>query len=86
MADASKTLIDLENKFWQAMVDNDADAAIQLLSEPAVMVSAHGAMQFDHAAYRKMAEQGQRVVTSFDLNDVKVLFPNENTAVLTYRV
>lgn len=85
MADA-KTLIDLEKKFWQAMVDSDADTATQLLSEPAVMVSAHGAMQFDHAGYRKMADQGPRVVTSFDLGDVQAMFPNEDTAVLTYRV
>lgn len=86
MADASKTLIDLEKKFWQSMVDDDSDAAIQLLTEPAVMVSSHGAMQFDHAAYRKMAAQGPRVVTSFDLEDIKVVFPNEDTAILTYRV
>jgi hypothetical protein len=58
MSDA-KTLIDLEKKFWQAMVDSDADTATQLLSEPAVMVSPHGAMQFDHAGYRKMADQGR---------------------------
>ena len=43
-------------------------------------------MKFDHAGYRKMAEQGSIVVTSFALTDVEVMFPTENTAVLTYRV
>jgi hypothetical protein len=86
MADASKTLIDLEKKFWQSMVDDDADTAIGLLAEPAVMVTGHGAMQFDHATYRKMADEGPRVVTSFELEDVKAVFPNEDTAILTYRV
>jgi len=82
----SKNIVELEKKFWQAMVDQDADTAIGLLSEPAVMVSSHGAMKFDHAGYRKMADQGPTVVKSFELDDVEVVFPNEDTAVLTYRV
>jgi hypothetical protein len=86
MTTPAKTLTDLENKFWQSMVNQDTDAALQLLSEPALMVSPYGSMRFDHAGYRKMAEQGSMVVTAFELNDVDVLFPNETTAILTYRV
>ena len=70
MQTASKTLIGLETKFWQSIVDNDANVAIDLLTEPAMMVSSHGAMKFDHAGYRKMAEQGSMVVRSFELNDI----------------
>ena len=81
-----KTLVELETKFWQSMVDQDTDTTLSLLCEPAVMVSAHGAMKFDHDAYRKMAEQGTMVLTSFKLSDVEVVFPNEATAVLTYHV
>ncbi|MBA3594033.1 MAG: nuclear transport factor 2 family protein [Polaromonas sp.] len=86
MADSKQSLVDLETKFWQSMVDQDADGAVALLSEPALMVSSHGAMQFDHAGYRKMADQGPMVVTGFDFEDMQVVFPNETTAVLTYRV
>jgi len=86
MPTPSKTLIDLENRFWQAIVDQDADAATELLTEPAVMVSAHGAMKFDHAGYRKMTEKGTMVLTSFELSDMNVVFPNDSTAVLTYHV
>lgn len=86
MTTPTKTLIDLETKFWQSMVDQDTDAALQLLHEPSLMASSHGAMKFDHAGYRKMAEQGSMVVTSFALSDVEVVFPSETTAVMTYRV
>lgn len=86
MSTATQTLIDLEKKFWQSMVDQDADAAIDMLSEPALMVSSHGAMKFDHAAYRSMAEQGPMVVTDFELSDMEVLMPSDSTAILTYRV
>lgn len=86
MSTPSKTLIDLEKKFWQSMIDQDTDTALSMLSEPALMVSAHGAMKFDHAGYRKMAEQGAMVLTSFEFSDPQVVFPNETTAVLTYGV
>jgi hypothetical protein len=86
MQTSSKTLIDLETKFWQSMVDQDPDTALSLLDEPALMVSSHGAMKFDHAGYRKMAEQGTMVVTSFEFSKIEVLFPNDTTAILSYQV
>lgn len=86
MQATNKDLIALENRFWQSMVDEDTDTALTLLDEPALMVSSHGAMKFDHAGYRKMAEQGTMVVKSFKLSDVNVLFPTDDTAVLTYKV
>lgn len=50
------------------------------------MVSPHGAIKFDHAGFRRMAEHGSMVVTAFELSDVDVVFPSEDTAILTYRV
>ena len=76
----------LEKRFWQSMVDEDTDTALSMLSEPSLMVSSHGTLQFDHAAYRQMAEHGDMVVKSFQLSDMNVVFPTNDTAVLTYRV
>ena len=56
MQTPSKTIIDLERKFWQSIVEQDTDAALDMLCEPALMVSTHGAMKFDHQGYRRMAE------------------------------
>jgi len=86
MAPSRETLIELEMKFWQSIVDGDSDAAAELLSEPALMVSAHGAIQFDREEYRRMAEQGPLVLSDFELSDMKVVFPNEITAILSYHV
>lgn len=86
MPTSSKTLIDLEKRFWQAIVDQDANAAIEMLAEPSMMVSSHGAMQFDHDSYRQMAEKGPMVLESFELSEMNVVFPNDATAVLTYHV
>ena len=81
-----KTLIDLETRFWQSMVEQDTDTAVSLLDEPALMVSGHGAMKFDRAGYRKMAEEGSMVVLSFELSEMEVVHPSDSTAILTYRV
>ncbi|RZL36482.1 MAG: nuclear transport factor 2 family protein [Rubrivivax sp.] len=86
MPTADKTLVALEKKFWQSMVDEDTDTALSLLHEPALMVSSQGAMQFGHAEYREMAETGSMVIKSFELSDMNVIFPNDDTALLTYRV
>jgi hypothetical protein len=83
---SSSHLKSLEQKFWQSMVDEDTDTALSLLDEPALMVSGHGAMQFDHAGYRRMAEQGPMVIKHFELSDMNVVFPTDDTAVLTYHV
>jgi hypothetical protein len=82
----NNTLIELEKKFWQSMVDQDTDTALAMLTEPALMVSAQGTMKFDHAGYRKAAEQGSYVLNSYELKDIDVTFPNATTAVVTYRV
>jgi len=86
MQSQAKTIMDLERKFWQSMVDNETDVALGMLAEPSLMVSSHGAMSFDHAKYRQMAEQGNSVLKSFELSDMQVIFPNDNTAVATYHV
>jgi len=86
MTTTRDTPIDLENRFWRSMVDEDTDSALDMLSEPALMVSSHGALKFDHDTYRRMAEEGSMVLTSYQLSDIDVTFANDDTAILTYRV
>jgi ketosteroid isomerase-like protein len=86
MATSPQKLVELEQKFWQALVDQDAETATELLAEPSLMVSAHGAMKFDRAGFRKMAVQGSTVITGFELRDIDVVFPNSSTAIVTYKV
>ncbi|RYG33553.1 MAG: hypothetical protein EON93_09430 [Burkholderiales bacterium] len=77
----NKVLFDLEKKFWQSIVDEDTDTATSLLTEPAFMVSGHGAFKFDHARYRQMAEQGSMVVKSFELSDMDAIYPTPEAAI-----
>jgi ketosteroid isomerase-like protein len=76
----------LERKFWQSMLDEDTDAALALLTEPAFMVSPHGTLKFDHAGYRQMAEQGSMVIKRYELGDIDASFVGNDVAVLSYEV
>lgn len=82
----TRTVEALERRFWDALVAQDVPAATDLLAEPALMVSGHGAMRFDHAQYRKMAEQGSMVLKSFEMSDVQTTFATDDIAIVTYRV
>lgn len=76
----------LENAFWQSMVDNDPKVATGMLTEPALMVSGHGAMSFDHAGYTKMANDTRYKVLGYDITKMDVLFPSDDVAIATYQV
>lgn len=81
-----KAVVELEKRFWQSLVDEDADTAVSMLTEPALMVSPMGVMKFSHDRYRQMAEQGSMTVKDYQLSDMEVVFPSDDCAVLTYKV
>jgi hypothetical protein len=83
-----KTIVELETKFWQSMVDNDTDTAIAMLADKSVVAGAQGLALLSHDDYRGMTEQGKTLwkLKSFKLDDVKVTFPTEDVAVIAYRV
>ena len=76
----------LEKAFWQSMVDGDVKSATAMLTEPAVMVSGHGAIQFDHAGYVKMAADDRMKLVDYTLSKFDVAFPTEDIAIATYHV
>jgi len=76
----------LETAFWQSMVDGKAEVATQMLTEPALMVSGHGVIKFDHPTYEKMAADDKYRLTGFEFSDFDVVFPVQDVAVASYRV
>ena len=82
-----KRIIELEERFWKSMVDKETSVALELLNEPALMVSSKGAMKFDHAGYSKMADDDDAYkLLDFKLSEIQVVFPTEDVAVLAYQV
>ena len=79
-------IIKLEEQFWKSIVDKDTQIALDMLHEPALMVSSKGAMKFDHAGYRKMAEDDSYKLVDFKITHPEVVFPSADVAVMTYQV
>lgn len=76
----------LEQAFWKSMLDGKPEVATGMLTEPALMVSGHGANKFDHAGYTKMAKDDRFKLVDYDISDMDVTFPREDVAVATYQV
>jgi hypothetical protein len=76
----------LEKAFWKSIRDGKPEIATGMLTEPALMVSAHGANKFDHAGYTRMANDDRFKLVDYTISNMDVSFPREDIAVATYRV
>jgi hypothetical protein len=79
-------LVELEHRFWQALLDGDTDTALSLMNEPMLRVTALGVTKVGRTEYRDLAESGQMVLKEYHLSDVDVVFPADDVAVLAYAV
>ncbi|WP_257385484.1 nuclear transport factor 2 family protein [Tahibacter caeni] len=76
----------LERAFWDSMIAGKPEIATGMLTEPAVMVSGHGANKFDHAAYTRMARDDRYKLVDYTISDMDVIFPRDDVAIATYQV
>lgn len=86
MANQSKTIIDLETRFWQSMVDKDAGLAKTLIADECLITGPQGSMLIDPDAYEAMTEQGNWTLETFSFSAIQVIFPSDDTAVIAYIV
>ena len=82
----SATIERLEKQFWQSMVDKDADKAATMIADDSLVVGPEGAMRIGPEEYKRMTEEGQWELDRFELSDVNVVFPNEDTGIIAYKV
>ena len=82
----SATIERLEKQFWQSMVDKDADKAMTMNADDSLVVGPEGAMRIGPEEYKRMTEEGQWELDRFELSDVNVVFPNEDTGIIAYKV
>ena len=82
----SATIERLEKAFWQSMVDKDADKAATMIADDSLVVGPEGAMRIGPEEYKRMTEEGQWELDRFELSDVNVVFPNEDTGIIAYKV
>jgi hypothetical protein len=86
-ADEQK-IIDLERRFWRTMMDKDTEASVSMLPDKSIVTGAQGTAVLTRDDYRRMAKQGEKLwqLKSFRLDDVSVIFPRQDVAVIAYKV
>lgn len=84
MADAGRIMA-LETRFWQALVDGDAQAAAALLAPNALSVSMSGIQHYGPEAYAAMAEEAPAKLVGFSFSEESVDFPLPRLAIAAYR-
>lgn len=83
---AAETIKQLENDFWQSMKDKDADKASAMIADECLVTGPMGAMKLNPQKYKEMTEDGKWTLEAFELSDVDVIFPADDTAVIAYKV
>ena len=86
MADSTQTIVDLETRFWKALVEKDTAKAAALIADECLITGPSGAMRITPNKYTQMMQDGQWSLDTFEFSDLKVIFPAEDTAVVAYKV
>jgi ketosteroid isomerase-like protein len=86
MADSTQTIVDLETRFWKALVEKDTAKAAALIADECLITGPSGAMRITPNKYTQMMQDGQWSLDAFEFSDLKVIFPTEDTAVVAYKV
>lgn len=86
MTDRKQEIIDLEHRFWDSMKAKDADTAAAMIADPSIVVGPMGTMTMNPEIYARMTREGQWTLSSYTMDDVDVVFPNDDTAVIGYKV
>jgi ketosteroid isomerase-like protein len=89
MADSSveQELLGLERRFWQAMQDQDVDAAVALTADPCVLTGAQGVSRIEPSVFAAMMSGAPYTMDGFEIgDDIQFLQLSDDSAIVAYRV
>jgi uncharacterized protein (TIGR02246 family) len=85
-ATLANELLDLENQYWQAIKDGDADAAMRLTDEECIVTGAQGVGRMNKQNLAQMLKSAPYTLHSFELKDAQVRQLRDDVAILAYQV
>ncbi len=83
---ATARIVDQETRFWQSMIDKDAETAAAMIADACIVTGPMGAVKIDPERYAQMTRDGKWTLKTFELSDVDVIFPADDVAVIAYTV
>jgi ketosteroid isomerase-like protein len=79
-------LTELERRYWEALRDQDADAAADMTADPCVVAGASGVGAIDRSTFVSMMNDASWRLEGFELTGVDVQQLRDDVAVVAYRV
>ncbi len=80
-------LLDLEKRYWQAIKDQDVDAAMGLTDEPCIITGAQGVGLIDRGTLAAMMKTTSYTLNDYVLKDgAQVRLLGDNVAIVAYQV
>ena len=87
MATPSKDeIIALEKDYWEAMKRKDGKRTAQLSGDGALVTGARGVVSLPKAKMKAMTEEGNWTLESYEFEDVEVISPTPDVAIIAYTV
>lgn len=87
MATATKDeIIALERDYWDAMKRKDGKRTAELAGKVSLTTSARGVASIPKAKMGEMTEEGNWTLDSYEFDDVNVITPAEDVAIIAYKV
>jgi uncharacterized protein (TIGR02246 family) len=88
---ATKTIEDellgLEKRYWQALQDQDVEAALRLTDEPCIVTGAQGVGMIDRKTLASMMKDANYTLKRFELKDgAQVRLLRDDVAIVAYQV
>lgn len=79
-------LVDLERKYWTAIMEKDAVVALQLSHDHCVVTGTQGASHIDALSFREVMDVAPWILDDFQLEGVQVSLVKDDVAIVSYRV
>jgi Domain of unknown function (DUF4440) len=80
-------LLDLEKRYWQALKDQDVDAAMRLTDEPCIVTGAQGIGMLDRKTLAALVKAPPYTLNRFVLKDgAQVRLLGNDVAIVAYQV
>jgi hypothetical protein len=90
MSDASKKgeaeILALETSYWDAMKAKDGDTTAKLSGAKSLVSGMRGVMSIEKAKMGEMTRSGDWTLQSYAFDDVSVVRPADNVAIIAYTV
>ena len=86
MTTNKQQIVDLETRFWQSMKDKDPETAKSMIASQGLVTGPMGTMTMNPEKYAEMTREGQWTLDDFELKNVEVVQPNEDSAIIAYEV